>query len=130
MKAQAQGMDPCLELIREHTVDASLSLDPRHPLKYRRHDSHTKVGFAFGPRARMPRMPMGLVLYQQLKRRKRRLQLCPYGFRNTHLTKDLSNNFRDVKQEVFLSSLPSSPILKLQWQIRQKTLRNGPTTCA
>jgi len=70
------------------------------------------MAFAAFSRPGMTGMAMRLILYDKPRRAKRSLKLRSYGFRNTHDAVDLGSCWLNVKREVFLSSLPSSGILK------------------
>jgi hypothetical protein len=70
------------------------------------------VAFAAFTRPGVPGMAMRVILDDKPHRAKRCLKLRSYGFCNTHDAFDLSSCRLNVKREVFLSSLPSSGILK------------------
>jgi hypothetical protein len=75
-------------------------------------------------------MAMGLILDDERDRRKRRLKLGLYGFQHAHYGAEMGNKTPKVKQEVFLSSLPSFGILDRLWVKEQRARPDGRTTCA
>jgi hypothetical protein len=104
-------VDAGLEFLGEHLVDTPLALDARQPLKHGRHDRHAKMTLATRLRARMTVMQAGFIDDPQFDWRKSGLELCAYGFLNACHRVVVAKQSGDVKQEVFLSSLPSIPIL-------------------
>lgn len=119
-----------LELFRKHGMHAPLTLNAAKAGERGRHDRNTEMGFAFGARASVSRMAVGLVLDDKRDRRKRRLELGLYGFRHAHDEAQMGNKMPKVKQEVFLSSLPSFGILGGLWLKEQRARQSGRTTCA
>ena len=119
-----------LEFFREHGMHAPLALHATKAGEHGRHDRNTEMGFALGARTGMAGMAMGLILDDKGDRRKRRLKLGLYGFRHAHDEAEMGNKTPKVKQEVFLSSLPSFGILGGLWLKEQRARQNGRTTCA
>lgn len=119
-----------LEFFRKHGMHAPLALHAAETGEYGRHDRNTEMGFAFGARTGVSRMAVGLILNDKRDGRKRRLELGLYGFRHAHDEAEMGNKTPKVKQEVFLSSLPSFGILGGLWVKEQRARPNGRTTCA
>ena len=63
-------MQPAGEFRAERRVDQAVGFDPILTAKGFRHDPHTEMRLAFGPRPGMALVPVGLVDYLKLGRGK------------------------------------------------------------
>src|SRR3546814_2364584 len=75
-RADRQGMHRPREFVGEYAVDAPVPFGARKTPESRGYDAHPEMGLAAGPRARMARMHVGIVVHLEYLGRERPLEFA------------------------------------------------------